>query len=93
MYILKQIDELTQEEYGFYFCDGKVLILDTYSFRKRESTRKRIYKTIKHYNRLSGRDSNLPEAEVPFTDAIKKEALDEFFKTISVKTWSEYKNR
>jgi hypothetical protein len=92
MRILKQIDELTQEEYSFYFCDGTILVLDTYRLSKKESKRKKNYTTIKWYNRLSLKDSTMTETEVPLTDEIKNEILQEFFKTISVTTWNKHKS-
>jgi hypothetical protein len=81
-------DELTKEVWDFTLID-KTLFLDGYQLQKRESTRKRKYVSIKNYNRLQKRYSNIEESEVPFTVEIKKEALQKYFETIDCRRWSE----
>ena len=81
-------DELTKEVWDFTLLRG-TLFLDSYQLLKRENTRKRKYLVIKKYNRLFERDSNIEESEVPFTEEIKKEALQRYFATIDCLRWSE----
>lgn len=87
-----KIDDLNKEVYRFWEHEQN-LILDSYYLCLRESKRKRNWEYLKIYERLSGRISNITENEVPFTDEIKKLALDEYIKLLKVKTWSEYKNK
>ena len=81
-------DELTKECWGFTLI-RETLFLNEYQLLKRESTRKRKYVTVKRYDRLQSRNSNIEESEVPFTNEIKKEALERYFETIDVRRWSE----
>lgn len=81
-------DELTKEVWDFTLI-RETLFLNGYQLQKRESTRKRKYNAIKKYDRLQGRNSNIEESEVPFTDEIKKEALHKYFETIDCRRWSE----
>lgn len=90
MNLVKQIDELTREEFDFYQTNN-VLILDSYRYSTRENTRKRSYTPIKRYERLSHRSSNITLQEVPLTEEVKKQVLEEYFKTLKVMTWEEYK--
>lgn len=81
-------DELTKEWWDFTLI-RETLFLNGYQLLKRESTRKRKYIAVKKYDRLQGRNSNIEESEVPFTNEIKKEALERYFETIDVRRWSE----
>ena len=81
-------DELTKETWNFTLL-GETLFLDAYQLRKRENTRKRKYSAIKKYYRLGRKESTIEESEVPFTDEIKKEALQRYFETIDCRRWSE----
>jgi len=90
MNLVKQIDELTREEFDFYQTNN-VLILDSYRYSTRENTKKRTYNPIKRYERLSHRNSNMTLQEVPFTEEVKRQALEEYIKTLKVMTWEEYK--
>ena len=81
-------DELTKEVWDFTLI-SKTLFLNGYQLLKRESTRKQKYKTVKNYDRLQSRNSNIEESEVPFNSEIKKEALQRYFETIDVRRWSE----
>ena len=88
MEIEKQIDELTLERWRFSFIDRNIY-LESYYVLQKESKRHRNYRVIKKYERLSKRDSNTEECDVPFTDAIKQEALNQFVSNIKVLKWSE----
>jgi len=81
-------DELTKEIWYFTLI-RETLFLDGYQLLKKDSTRMRKYSTVKVYNRLMKRESTMEESEVPFTDEIKKEALQKYFETIDVCRWSE----
>ena len=81
-------DELTKESWDFTLIHN-TLFLNEYQLLKRENTRKRKYTAIKKYNRLQKRDSTIEESEVPFTNEIKKEALEKYFETIDCRRWSE----
>jgi len=80
-------DDLTQEVFSFWVSDTK-LFLDTYSLQKR-GTKYKKFVAEKYYSRLSGRDSNLTENEVPFTEEIKKQAIDRFVSQLTCLKWSE----
>jgi hypothetical protein len=86
--IEKQIDELTIERFEFYQTENK-LYLDKYFIMKRENTRKRNYNTVVRYDRLRERDNTITEAEVPFTDEIKTQAINQFTNSIKCLKWSE----
>jgi hypothetical protein len=88
MEIEKQIDELTLERWRFSFIDRNIY-LESYYMLQKESKRHRNYRVLKKYERLSKRDSNTEESDVPFTDAIKQEALNQFVSNIKVLKWSE----
>lgn len=85
-------DELNKEVYRFWENET-TLILDSYYLLNRESKRKQKWTYLKTYERLSGRSSTIIESDVPFTEEIKQLALTEYIKTLSVKTWSEFKNK
>lgn len=88
MEIEKQIDELTFERWRFSFIDRNIY-LESYYVLQKESKRHRNYRILKKHERLSKRDSNTEESEVPFTDELKAEALNQFVSTIKVLKWSE----
>ena len=90
MELRKQIDDLTIEVWRFNDID-RHLYLDAYALMKRESKRHRKYKYELRYERLSGRDSNITENDVPFTDDIRKEALEIYYSKIECLKWSERK--
>ena len=90
MRIEKQIDELNKEIWDFTVIDRNIY-LNGYYLMKRESKRHRKYIDIKKYDRLMGRDSTITESEVPFTDDLKNEVLEEYFKTVKCLRWSERK--
>ena len=90
MTIEKQIDELTKEQFRFWI-NGNTIVLDAYYLFSRENKRKRNYKFVKRYERLTDRNSFTPLQEVPLTEEIKTEVLQEYFKTLKVMTWEEYK--
>ena len=73
------------EVWRFYLLDS-TLYLDEYIITRKEG-RKTI--SVDTYSRLEHRRSNLEENEVPLTNEIKQEALDNFINSINVKTWSE----
>ena len=88
MEIEKQIDELTIERWRFSFIDRNIY-LESYYVLQKESKRHRNYRTLKKYERLSKRDSNIEEVDVPFTNELKQEALNQFVSKIKVLKWSE----
>ena len=88
MEIEKQIDELTIQRWRFIFIDGNIY-LESYYVLQKESKRHRNYRTLKKYERLSKRDSNMEENEVPLTTELKEEALNQFVYKIKVLKWSE----
>jgi len=92
MILEKQIDELTKEQFRFW-TNGNLIILDSYYFLRRENKRKRNYEAVKRYERLTSRNRNISIEEVPFTEQIKQEALQEYIKTLKVMTWNEYKGK
>lgn len=85
-----KIDDLNKEVYRFWE-NGTTLVLDSYYLLSRENKKKQKWSYLKVYERILSRGTNTLESEVPFTDEIKKLALDEYIKLLSVKTWSEYK--
>ena len=91
MTLEKQIDELTKEKFTFTIFNDNILVLDSYYYLSRENTRKRTWNTIRNYERLSRRNSKISLEQVPFTEEIKKEVLEEYIKTLKVMTWTEYK--
>ena len=91
MVIEKQIDELTKEKFTFTIFNNNILVLDSYYYLSRENTRKRTWNTVRNYERLSGRSSRITLEQVPFTEEIKKEILEQYVKTLKVMTWTEYK--
>jgi hypothetical protein len=88
MEIEKQIDDLTFERWRFTFMYGAIF-LDGYCLLQKENKRKRTFKVLKQYERIMGRGNNITETEVPFTDELKAEALNQFVSTIKVRKWSE----
>jgi hypothetical protein len=88
MEIEKQIDELTIEKWRFRFIDRNIY-LESYYILQKESKRHKNYRTLKKYERLSKRDSNVEESEVPLTDELKQEALNQFVSKIKILKWSE----
>jgi len=90
MTIEKQIDELTKEQFRFW-VNGNIIILDYYNLFSLENKNKRKYNSIKCYDRLYTRNSNITLEQVPLTEEIKNEVLQEYIKTLKVMTWEEYK--
>jgi hypothetical protein len=88
MEIEKQIDDLTFERWRFAFIYGTIF-LDGYCLLQKESKRQRNFKVLKQYNRIMERSNTIVESEVPFTDELKAEALNQFVSTIKVLKWSE----
>lgn len=82
-------DELNKVQFTFYFDDYRyTLFLNKYLVFKRE-TKRHGWKCVSFYDRLNDRNSKIKESEVPLTEEIKQQALNEFFKIITVKKWSE----
>jgi hypothetical protein len=88
MEIEKQIDDLTFERWRFSFMYGTIF-LDGYCLLQKESKRHKNFRVLKQYDRIMGRSNTIVESEVPFTDELKAEALNQFFSTIKVLKWSE----
>jgi len=84
-------DPLTRKVWTFWFSDRYGLVLDTYEVETRKTTRHKFH-VEKCHNRLSTRDSNLREAEVPMTEEIKARAMDALLarvRAMGVHLWSE----
>jgi hypothetical protein len=88
MEIEKQIDDLIFERWRFTFVFGTIF-LDGYCLLQKESKRHKNFKVLKKYDRIMGRSNTIAESEVPFTDELKAEALNQFVSTIKVLKWSE----
>lgn len=88
MEIEKQIDDLTFERWSFTFMYGTIF-LDGYCLLQKESKRHKNFRVIKQYDRIMGRNNTIVESEVPFTNELKAEALNQFVSTIKVLKWSE----
>ena len=86
--IEKQIDELTFERWTFTWIDNTIY-LDGYVVIQKESKRHKNYKCLKKYSRLMSRDNTILESDVPFTDELKTEALNQFVSKVKVRKWSE----
>jgi hypothetical protein len=90
MTIEKQIDELNKEQFMFTVFNN-VLVFESYFLLSRENTRKRNWNILKRYERLSSRYTTIALEQVPLTEEIKNEVLQEYIKTLKVMTWAEYK--
>lgn len=88
MEIEKRIDDLTFERWWFIFLYGSIF-LDGYCLLQKESKRHKNFRVLKQYNRTMGRSNTIVESEVPFTNELKAEALNQFVSTIKVLKWSE----
>ena len=88
MEIEKQIDDLTFERWRFTFMYGTIF-LDGYCLLQKESKRHKNFKVLKKYDRIMGRGNTILEMEVPFTDELKAEALNQFVSTVKVLRWNE----
>jgi hypothetical protein len=88
MEIEKQIDDLTFERWRFTWID-KNIYLDGYVLLQKESKRHRNFRVLKQYDRIMGRSNTILESEVPFTDELKTEVLNQFISTIKVLKWSD----
>ena len=88
MEIEKQIDDLTFEKWRFTFMYGTIF-LDGYSLLQKETKRHKNFRVMKQYDRIMSRDNTITESEVPFTDELKVEVLNQFVSTIKVLKWSE----
>jgi hypothetical protein len=88
------ISSLAREVYTFWLYRNTI-ILDRYILEKRESERKKKWIPELIYSRLSGRDSNIKENQVPFGSFVRELAKDKYISeitnTVTVKTWGEYK--
>ena len=82
------IDDFNREIYDFWLPDyGNKMFLNEYRWDKRE-TKRRNWKTMKKYHRLSGRECTMKEEEVLLTDAIKEMALEKLKSSLTVEKWS-----
>lgn len=89
---VKQYTDLNKAVYSFWYNEG-VLILDSYYVQAKDNKKQRNYRTVRYYERLnaSRQLNRINEEDVPLTSEIRNEALLEFHKQLTVKTWSEYK--
>jgi len=81
-------NEFFKEVFSFVFLDGYVLYLDGYEYLERETKRHR-FRSVKMYDRVKVRNSNISEKEVPLTKEIQDQAIKLFTEKIKVKKWSE----
>ena len=84
----KVISDNTYDEYNFYISDN-IIYLDEYRRKTIKEGTKRSYIVAKFYVRLSTRNSNIQESDVPFDDDIRKEVIEKYCSTIVCKKWSE----
>ncbi len=89
----KKIDETYYEEWSFILIDLNIC-LDSYILFKKEDDSKRKYFPVKKYERIiSGvRRSfaeKIEEKDVPLSDEIKEEVLNNLFSKLKVVKWSE----
>jgi len=66
-------------------------ILNGYTQQVKASKRHINFEVLTRYDRLSKRDSNVSENEVPIPEFILNEIRDHVNNSLSVKRWSEYK--
>jgi hypothetical protein len=86
MRVIQEIDKLNYREWTFYI-DGHNFWLDNYYEYTKENPRKRNFTTVKKYERLSGRNSNLKLDEVELPEWVKEEVVKQFVDKIEVKKW------
>jgi len=90
MRIEKQINELEKEVWSFTVINNNIF-LNGYDYMTKESKRHRKYSSVKKYDRIMKRVCSIQESEVPFTDEIRQQAINEYIKTINCLKWSERK--
>jgi hypothetical protein len=83
--ITKSRDKLTEETWGFTVLDT-CIILNSYWKSTRQSPRHK-WQVLTHYDRLNTRDSTLKEADVPWTEELRAEALALYVATLKVGRW------
>jgi hypothetical protein len=82
-------DGLSNRQYTFWFDGSRgTLWLDDYLIQTRE-TRRRKFKTVRAYRRLSARDSTLTETDVPLLESVKTDAIAKLIENVQVKLWSD----
>ena len=89
--VIKKIDDLTIEKWGFIFYNG-MIYLDHYYLQKKESKKHRIFKDIKKYDRIMGRGNTIDENMVHIPDEVKSEVYNHFISSIKVLKWGERTN-
>jgi hypothetical protein len=86
--VIRKISDLEEEEWIFHFFeDRSAIVLDRYIHRTRENTRKRTWKTIASYYRLSSRDHSIKE-EPDVPPACIERALEKLRSRITFKKWN-----
>ena len=83
--------EKKKSEFKPYPIYGKAKDRTGMTMLKKESKRHKNFKFLKKYDRLMHRDNTIQESEVPFTEELKTEALNQFMSKIKVLKWSEKK--
>lgn len=85
--IKKEVNDCCYEEYVFW-VDENHIFLDKY-FIMAKPLNGRKFRIEKFYDRVNSRESNLTEAEVPFSNSIKAEAIEIFAKELKCLKWLE----
>lgn len=73
------------------YTNKLTFVLDSYTTQIKESARKKNFTVVNKYSRLSGRDSNLSESDVPMPEFLLNEIREHVNNILEVKKWSEYK--
>jgi hypothetical protein len=90
---MKMIDVIRKSDDGFivnrwtFITIDNDLVLDGYEKFKLPSRRHKIGKPIASYSRLFGSRSSIFEADVPWPDDVREEALAKHVSTIRVGRW------
>jgi hypothetical protein len=85
-------DKLKKTVWEFHMFENLSFVLDKHYQLERESTRHKKYNTVSNYDRLSARDSNLSEKDVPIPVHVQNDIRDFVSKNLTIIKWSEYKH-
>lgn len=86
-------DYLKKTTWSFMMFENMTFVLNGYTQQVKPSKRHKNYEVLVRYDRLSARDSNITENEVPIPEFILIGIREHVNNLLSVKKWSEYKNR
>lgn len=87
-------DGLKRTTWSFMLFDNYnelCFVLNNYCTYQKDTIRKKNWNRVLNYDRLSKRDSNIEETDVPIPVFINNEIIDYLHTKISIKKWSEYK--